>query len=463
MTREELLERLRATRGLSVELARPLRAEDYRVQSMPDVSPPWWNLGHTTWFFAKNVLEPRGLYQREDARLEYVLNSYYELYGPRVDRRERGLQTRPTTEEIYAFRERTDERLERLIREVGDEDWESVEFLVTTGIQHEQQHQELFVTEIKHILGSNARELREPYRTPTAPGSAPAAASRPGSASRRERLGAGGNGGGGLRPVELDGGLDQFGNREGGWCFDNELAVHRAWLDPFAVAGRLVTNREYLEFIADGGYRDPLLWLANGWAAVREQRLEAPLYWENVDGEWLQWTLHGMQPLELDEPVCHVSFYEADAFARWLGRSRSEWRGCRLPTEREWEHAARTLGFAVPSGNFLDSGALHPRPAANGGWTQAAGELWEWTSSHYEAYPGYVPFDGSLTEYNGKFMDNQRVLRGGSCATPRSHIRVSYRNFWSPDTRFQFTGIRVARGVVTTPVASVPSGPGTAR
>jgi len=461
MDRESLIERLRATRRLSADLARPLKAEDYRVQSMPDVSPPWWNLGHTTWFFAKNVLEPRGMYLPEDARLEYVLNSYYEMLGPRVDRAERGLQTRPTTEEIYAFRERTDERLERLLREVGEDDWRRVEFLITAGIHHEQQHQELFVTEIKHILGSNARELREPYR--------PARSARDGGNDR-------GHGSAPLGQLEIDGGLDEFGNRDGGWCFDNELAVHRAWLDPFAVADRLITNGEYLEFMEDGGYRDPLLWLANGWAAVKEKGLEAPLYWERVDGAWQQWTLAGMRPVALDEPVCHVSFYEADAFARWLGRNRAAWAGSRLPTEREWEHAARTLGFAVEKANFLESGTLHPEgagkllpyipstggeepsdgevgtgtpsrqsTASNGAWGQAAGEVWEWTSSHYEAYPGYVPFDGSLTEYNGKFMDNQRVLRGGSCATPRSHIRVSYRNFWPPDTRFQFTGIRLAR------------------
>jgi ergothioneine biosynthesis protein EgtB len=453
MTREELLERLRATRRQSVELARPLKAEDYRIQSMPDVSPPWWNLGHTTWFFAKNVLEPNGLYLPEDARLEYVLNSYYEMLGPRVDRAERGHQTRPTTDEIYAFRERTDERLERLIREVGEQAWEATEFLITTGIHHEQQHQELLVTEIKHILGSNARELREPYLAASVTSATTGAnAARPccGAASRGAMIDDGG-----LGQIELEGGLDLFGNREGGWCFDNELAVHKAWLDPFAVADRLVTNREYLEFMADGGYRDPLLWLANGWAAVRDRGFAAPLYWERVDDQWMQWTLGGMRPIALDQPVCHVSFYEADAFARWMDRTRAEWSGCRLPTEREWEHAARSLGFGVEAGNFLESGRLHADGAgssegsgsarSNGGWAQAAGEVWEWTSSHYEAYPGYVPFDGSLTEYNGKFMDNQRVLRGGSCATPRSHIRVSYRNFWAPDTRFQFTGIRVAR------------------
>lgn len=431
--REEVLGRFRETRRLSMELCEPLRAEDYRIQSMPDVSPPWWNLGHTTWFFAKNFLEPWGLYDREDARLEYVLNSYYEALGPRVPRAERGLQTRPTTDEILAFRARTDERVETLAGRLSDDEWERAAFLLTTGIHHEQQHQELFVTEIKHILGTNDRELREPYKARDA-----------------GVLGAGGHGLAELVQLELEGGLDDFGNVEGGWCFDNELAVHKSWLEPYAVADRLISNREYVQFMEDGGYEEPLLWLANGWTRMQEEGWAHPLYWERVDGEWVQWTLGGMQSVDLDEAVGHVSFYEADAFARWKGESCAAWSGARLPTEREWEHASRKLGFDRAGGNFLEDGLLHPRrqsAASDRGWTQAAGDLWEWTSSHYEAYPGFAPFDGKLTEYNGKFMDNQRVLRGGSCATPRSHVRVSYRNFWAPVTRFQFTGIRLGRSL----------------
>ena len=430
MTREDLLERFRTTRQASLDLSAPLQPEDYRIQSMADVSPPWWNLGHTTWFFAKNVLEPFGVYTEEDARLEYVLNSYYEALGPRVPRAERGLQTRPTTEGIFAFRRRTDDRIEALIRDLADKEWDRAEFLIVTGIQHEQQHQELLVTEIKHILGTNVRELRTAYRA-TGASSAPVGLTE-------------------LEPVTLEGGLDEFGNLEGGWCFDNELPIHQAWLEPFAVANRLISNGEYLEFMDDGGYRDPLLWLANGWSRVQEEGWKHPLYWEDVDGEWQQWSLDGMRPLELDEPLCHVSFYEADAFSRWMGSTNSSWSGCRLPTEREWEHAARRCGFDVGAGNFLDDRRLHPGCCAsgtNGALAQAAGELWEWTSNHYEAYPGYTPFDGPLMEYNGKFMDNQRVLRGGSCATPRSHIRVSYRNFWAPETRFQFSGVRVSRSL----------------
>ncbi len=430
MTREDLLERFRGTRQASVDLSSPLQPEDYRIQTMADVSPPWWNLGHTTWFFAKNVLEPFGLYSAEDARLEYVLNSYYEALGPRVPQVERGLQTRPTTPEIFAFRGRTDDRVATLIRDVSEADWERAEFLIVTGIHHEQQHQELLVTEMKHILGSNVAELRTAYGATSASSESVVVSE--------------------LEAIALQGGLDEFGNLEGGWCFDNELPVHQAWLEPFAVANRLISNGEYLEFMADGGYQEPLLWLANGWARVQEKGWEHPLYWEKVNGEWQQWSMAGMGRLRLDEALCHISFYEADAFCRWLGSTRSGWSGCRLPTEREWEHAARRCGFDIAGGNFLDGHRLHPGPSPermNGALPQAAGELWEWTSNHYEAYPGYTPFDGSLMEYNGKFMDNQRVLRGGSCATPRSHIRVSYRNFWAPETRFQFSGIRVARSL----------------
>lgn len=424
MDRDELLSRYRETRNLSTDLCRPLRAEDYRIQSMPDVSPPWWNLGHTTWFFAKNILEPFGRYSEDDARLEYVMNSYYESLGPRIRRDHRGLVTRPSNDEVYQFRQSVDGRVEDLIRTASGEDLERLRFLVFTGVQHEQQHQELLVTEVKHILGSNVPGLREPYRPAVAApnGGVPAA-----------------------RWVSFEGGLHEFGNVEGGWCWDNEMPVHKGWLDGFALMNRLVTNAEYLEFMEDGGYRNPLLWLSNGWAKAQEQGWEAPFYWEKEGDRWRVWTLSGVRDLDPDEPVCHVSFYEADAYARW--------KEARLPTEREWEHAARVSGFPGKGSNFLDTGALHPRPAhANGsgdtgdsGLLQMGGDLWEWTTNHYEPYPGYRPFEGTLMEYNGKFMDNVRVLRGGSCATPENHIRASYRNFWAGDTRFQFTGIRLAQ------------------
>lgn len=447
--RQALLDAYRAVRRLSVDLCRPLKAEDFRVQSMPDVSPPWWNLGHTSWFFARNIVQPFGLHDAQDERLDYALNSYYESLGPRLARDRRGLVTRPTTDEIYAFRASVDDRMQRLIAGVPQQDFERLRFLTVTGIQHEQQHQELLVTEVKHILGSNVAELREPY--------APGAAAAAGRATARSAV----------AWVPFAGGLHRFGNLEGGWCWDNELPVHTAWLEDFALADRLVTNGEFLEFVEGGGYSDPLLWLSNGWAAARAGGWAAPLYWERQAGSdgWQIWTLSGLRPLDLDEPLCHVSFYEADAYARWKAQAGGDWEGARLPTEREWEHAARLSGFPGEPANFLDSGALHPRTASGG--TQAGppagaadgaaaggrrgkllqmgGDVWEWTVNHYEPYPGYRPFAGALMEYNGKFMDNQRVLRGGSCATPANHIRASYRNFWPADTRFQFTGIRLAR------------------
>jgi ergothioneine biosynthesis protein EgtB len=434
MDRTALLARYRETRALSVELCRPLRPEDYRIQSMPDVSPPWWNLGHTSWFFARNILEPFGRRHPEDGRLEYALNSYYEALGPRLARDHRGLVTRPTTDEVYSFRRSVDERMEALLAEAAEEDLPRLGFLLHTGIQHEQQHQELLVTEIKHILGSNIPALREPYLD--LPAAAPCAT----VAAAPEAM----------HFVSVRGGVHQFGNVEGGWCWDNEMPVHSAYLDDFSLGARLVTNGEYLEFMEAGGYSDALLWLSNGWSRVRDAGWSAPLYWEREAGAaWRLWTLGGMRDLDLAEPVSHVSFYEAEAFARFQARRGGEWAGTRLPTEREWEHAARQAGFPGAAANFLDSRALHPRPARagrpDGQLDQLGGDLWEWTTNHYEPYPGYQPFAGALMEYNGKFMDNQRVLRGGSCATPANHIRASYRNFWPADTRFQFTGIRLAR------------------
>ena len=428
MDRDELLNGFRRTRTTSLELAGRLRPEDFRIQSMPDVSPPWWNLGHTTWFFARNILQPRGLYGEPDRRLEYCLNSYYQSLGPRLARDRRGLMTRPTTDEILDFRRSVDERMEQVIGEAPEADLEALGFLVTTGIHHEQQHQELLVTEVKHILGSNVRELREPFAQPPAgdtPGEVPP-----------------------LGFVPVSGGVHEIGNLEGGWCWDNELAVHRTFLEDFALGTRLVTSGEFLEFMADGGYEDPLLWLSNGWARVSTESWRAPLYWEKSDGAWTSWTLCGTREIDPAEPVCHVSFYEADAFARWKAAQGGGMAGTRLPTESEWEHGVRTAGFPGAGANFLESGRFHPAPApaqAAEGLVQAGGHVWEWTTSHYEPYPRYRPFEGPLMEYNGKFMDNQRVLRGGSCATPESHIRVSYRNFWPPDTRFQLTGIRLAK------------------
>ena len=426
--RGALLQHFRRVRQASIEMCCSLHPEDFRVQPMEDVSPPWWNLGHTSWFFARNALAAfGGEVAPEDAAYDYTLNSYYASLGPRLPRSRRGSISRPTTEEIYRYRQSVDRRVEALIETVDEDRLADLEFVVRIGIEHEQQHQELFYTEIKCILAGNPPNLRQPYRA------------RPNEPVRPRTLG---------EPcfVAFDGGLFEFGHREEGWCWDNELPVHEFFLHPFFLQDRLVTTAEYQEFLADGGYRQQLLWLDNGWARVQQEGWQSPLYWERRDGEWSIWTLAGLRPLAADEPVCHVSFYEADAFARWASQTFASCRRARLPSEREWEHAARQLR-TEPSGDaFLESSRLHPSPLGGSEpLAQMAGVLWQWTTSYYEPYPGYEPFPGALAEYNGKFMDNQRVLRGGSCVTPRDHFRVSYRNFWPAPTRFQFTGIRLAR------------------
>jgi ergothioneine biosynthesis protein EgtB len=400
-----LRRRFAAVRQASIEMCSSLEPEEYRVQPLEEVSPPWWNLGHTSWFFARNMIVPfGGETDPRDAEYDYLLNSYYESLGERLARGKRGSITRPTTAEIYDYRASVDRRMNNLFESIEPSHVEEFSAVARIGIEHEQQHQELFATEIKCILAQNPRHLRRSY---SALPERPAAQEATNEAVW----------------ICFAGGLTRFGNLERLWCWDNELPVHQQYLEPFSLSDQLVTNAEYLQFIDDGGYRNPLLWLDNAWQQCREQRWQAPMYWEQVDGDWQRFSLQGMQPLRPDEPVCHVGFYEADAFARWRRETWSEQAQVRLPTEREWEHAART-----GSDRLLN---LHRC-------------LWQWTASYYEPYPGYRPFRGALAEYNGKFMDNQRVLRGGSWATPESHYRLSYRNFWPAGTRFQFTGIRLA-------------------
>jgi ergothioneine biosynthesis protein EgtB len=429
--RTQLAAMFTRVRGVTQRLVAPLLAEDWRVQSMPDVSPPYWNLGHTSWFFLRNVLAPAGLDTVGDfPGFDYAFNSYYDGLGPRLPRERRGLVAQPSTAQTLEYRAAVDAAMQRAIANCGPAQWPAFAECARIGLQHEQQHQELFLTEILHIRWSAPRELRLPYARPLA-----AAAG-------------GGRGSDRLRAVEVGSALVPIGHQDGGFCWDNELPVHRAAIAAGAIADRLVTNREWFGFVDDGGYQRPLLWLSNGWDHVQRTRLQAPLYWEHRDGRWTRFSLRGEAPVDLDAPVSHVSFYEADAFARWYGEQFTDWRGARLPREHEWEHAARSVGFATSSANLLDddpsASALDARAArAANGVRQLAGDLWEWTQSHYEPYPGYRPFAGALMEYNGKFMDNQRVLRGGSFATPRDHARVAYRNFWPPQTRFQATGIRL--------------------
>jgi ergothioneine biosynthesis protein EgtB len=365
-----------------------------------------------------------------DLEYAFLLNSYYHKAGLRGLRGQRGIRTRPTITDTYKYRGSVDERMEKLISQAGDKDREDLVFSITVGVNHEQQHQELFHTEIKNIYFANPVKLRPAYRA------------RPGNAMLD-------GGPGQAEFIALKGGSFEFGNTEGGWCWDNELKVHQAFLGDFALQDRLVTNGEYMDFMEDGGYEDSQFWLSDGWFEIEKQQWRAPLYWEKIDGKWWTFTLAGMSEVDPAEPVCHVSFYEASAFANWKSKADSDCRGVRLPTEREWELAARLSTVDSAKANLFESAVLHPLAGTSSGkgLSQMLGDVWEWTSSHYEPYPGFQEFPDDLSEYNGKFMNNQRVLRGGSCVTPSTHIRVSYRNFWAPATRFQFSGFRLARGL----------------
>jgi len=393
-------------RQRSVHLAEPLSPEDCCAQSMPDASPVKWHLAHTTWFFETFILEPRETgFQPFHPAFRVLFNSYYNGVGDKHPRARRGLLTRPALADVLAYRADVDRRMARLLARHPDD--RELAALVELGLQHEQQHQELILTDVKHLLAQSP--LFPAYLDAPLPASCPVAP---------------------LAWVDFDGGLAEVGHRGQGFAFDNELPRHRQYVAPFALASRLVTNADYLEFIEAGGYRDPSLWLSEGWDMVRNGGLAHPFYWQQRDdGAWQEFTLHGLQKLDPARPVTHVSLYEADAYARW--------RGVRLPTEAEWEFAARDVAIGC--------GDMHPRAAGNTGLAQMFGECWQWTSSSYAPYPGFAPAAGAIGEYNGKFMINQYVLRGSSCATPHGHARASYRNFFPAGARWQFTGIRLAR------------------
>ena len=421
-----LAERYRDVRQTSTRLCSPLSVEDHALQSMPDASPAKWHLAHTTWFFETFLLTP-SLPRYKPAHPEFrnFFNSYYEAIGDRPLRALRHTLSRPSLAEVHSYRAAVDESMSDLLDcDLSGE----LRDLILLGINHEQQHQELLVTDVKHGLWTNP--LRPAYRENRVAHDLP----RAGRGVRVLPLDA--NVGFPLAWQKFAGGLYHIGSDNVGFSFDNEGPRHQVYLAPFRLASRLITNREYIDFMEADSYRKPELWLSEGWDTVRTNQWSAPLYWEKRDGHWLQYTMEGLQPVELDAPVCHVSYFEADAFARWAG--------ARLATESEWEVAAQSCAVA---GNLLDSDALRPLPAESAdGLTQMFGDVWEWTGSAYLAYPGFKPAAGAVGEYNGKFMCNQMVLRGGSCATPRSHIRASYRNFFPPHVRWQFMGIRLANG-----------------
>jgi dimethylhistidine N-methyltransferase len=419
--------RYRAVRQATEALTRSLTPEDQLAQSMADASPTKWHLAHTTWFWETFLLVPRlAGYKPFDPRFHYLFNSYYEALGPRQPRPERGLLTRPSLDDVIAYRSHVDQAMGVLLAQGSSE----VEDLLDLGLAHEEQHQELILMDILHLF---AQSPLQPAYAPPRP-AAPIQTPEP------------------VRFVGFAGGLVEIGQDAGeGFGFDNEGPRHRVWLEGFELADRLVTNGEWLAFMADGGYRRPELWLAEGWARAQAEGWDAPLYWQpradKDGGGWCAMTLHGLRPLDPAAPVAHVSFYEAEAYAAWAG--------ARLPTEAEWEHAARGLPIA---GNFLGSGRLEPvAPPPGSGLRQMFGDLWAWTRSSYSPYPGFRPASGAVGEYNGKFMAGQFVLRGGSCVTPTGHVRASYRNFFYPQQRWMFSGVRLARDAAHDASAHVTS------
>jgi ergothioneine biosynthesis protein EgtB len=406
------LDRFLSVRRFTESLCAPLSPEDCTIQSMPDASPARWHLAHTTWFFETFVLEPaRPKYDPFHPAFRHLFNSYYNSVGVAFPRLQRGLLSRPSLADVLQYRRHVDRHVQGLLE--GDSELGELLPIIELGLHHEQQHQELILTDVKHLLSLNP--LHPTYRE--------TAATDPGVLLP-------------LKWIPFSAGIRSIGHEGDGFAFDNETPRHRVFVEAFRFSSRLVTNDEYRTFMEDGGYRRPDLWLAAGWEAVCSQGWKAPLYWTQQDGRWWTFTLSGLRPVIGPEPVCHVSYFEADAYARWSG--------ARLPTEAEWETAAEDVPL---DGNFVESEVLHPRPASSDSSDRPAqmfGDVWEWTQSPYVAYPGFRPSAGSLGEYNGKFMCNQYVLRGGSCATPRTHIRRTYRNFFPPDARWQFTGIRLA-------------------
>ena len=416
LSREYLLNRFKAVRDFSLEICKPLITEDYVIQSMPDVSPTKWHLSHTSWFFETFVLkEASGNYKSLHPQYAYLFNSYYIQAGKRFERPKRGLLSRPSVKEVFQYREYVDRNMFEFLENSDEETFRKSAPVIEIGLHHEQQHQELMLTDIKHVFSINP--LHPVYTN-----------------IEDKRIG-------NIPPVNwipFEEGIYKIGHAGKSFSYDNETPHHKEFVETFSLASRLITNNEYIKFIDDGGYKKPELWLSDGAAILAAEKWNAPLYWEKVDGEWWNFKLTGFKKVNPDEPVCHISFYEADAFSRWAG--------ARLPTETEWEIAASDQEI---KGNFVENNNFHPAPVSEekNELKQMFGDVWEWTRSSYSPYPGYKTLPGALGEYNGKFMSGQMVLRGGSCATSVTHIRKTYRNFFPPDARWQFMGIRLAKDI----------------
>ena len=423
-THEDIISHYARVRHDSELLCEPLEIEDYGIQTMPEVSPPKWHLAHTSWFFETLLLKPHlKEYKEYHPQYAVLFNSYYDTIGSYHPRNQRGLLSRPTVGEVYQYRAYVDDAMSRLLSDTEHPQHAKIVSLTVLGLNHEQQHQELLLTDIKHILASNP--LRPVYKHQ--------AIKQPSETIEQKPV----------NWIEFNGGIKTIGYTGKGFSYDNEGPPHKVYMENFQLASKPVSNREYLAFINDGGYSEASYWLSDAWVLVRQQQWQAPLYWEQIDNRWFNMTLAGMQEIVLDAPVCHVSYFEAAAYVRWASKAQP---GIRLPTEVEWEIAASDLSI---EGNLRDLSVLQPRSVSHdAGATypqQMFGDVWEWTQSPYTAYPGYHAARGPLGEYNGKFMSSQMVLRGGSCATPADHIRASYRNFFYPHERWQFSGFRLAK------------------
>jgi ergothioneine biosynthesis protein EgtB len=416
--KERFIESYQAVRRYTESLCSPLEIEDYVVQSIEDVSPPKWHLAHTTWFFETFILIAQlKKYRLFHPEFHYLFNSYYQTLGNFHPRIKRGVLSRPTVKMIYDYRKYVDQHILNYIQNISEIDFNELQRLLILGLHHEQQHQELLLMDIKHNFSINPDFHFYPINNGIQKAENPIT----------------------MEFTFVEGGVVNIGHPGLDFCFDNESPQHQQLISPYLIATRLVTNAEYEEFVNADGYKKPRYWLSDAWECIQKQGWEAPLYWKKINNKWYEFTLAGMKELDPFTPVSHLSYFEADAYARWCNK--------RLPSEAEWENYVITNSFSIRQGNFLENGYYHPLPAASKTPQQFFGDLWEWTASAYLPYPGYKATAGSLGEYNGKFMNNQFVLKGGSCITPQNHIRATYRNFFQPDKRWQFSGIRLASNI----------------